>query len=226
MGLNMTESTANDAGLDMRGRLSVFGPEHLSEAELLAIALGKNAAQTEQIFESVGGLGGLLKKTATELCHAPHVGKPTAQRIVAMIEFSRRFSRVGSPWGAALRHPSDAAGFVRGELRGKTQEHFVLIGMDSRQRVMLFRTVGVGSLAQVDVHPRELFRPCIRNGVHAVILAHNHPSGDPEPSEADVELTRRMAEVGKLVGIPVLDHLVVTDDDFCSLAALGLLPRP
>jgi DNA repair protein RadC len=80
-------------------------------------------------------------------------------------------------------------------------------------------------MAQVDVHPRELFRPCIREGIHSVILAHNHPSGDCEPSEADVELTKRMCEVGRLVAIPVLDHLIVTDSEHCSLAALGFVSK-
>ncbi len=219
----MTQSTAQDAGLDMKSRLSIFGPEGLSDAELLAITLGKTAFQTSQILEHIGGLSGLSKKTATELGHAPHIRKATALKILAMAEISRRLSRVRFAWREPLRQPDDVAVFVRGKLRGKTQENFVLIGLDARQRVCTFRTVGIGSLSQVDVHPRELFRSCIREGVHSVILAHNHPSGDPEPSESDISLTHRMVEVGKLVGIPVLDHLVITDDDFRSLSALGLL---
>jgi DNA repair protein RadC len=88
------------------------------------------------------------------------------------------------------------------------------------------RQIAVGSLAQVDVHPREVFRPLVRSGMHSVILVHNHPSGDVEPSDADLELTRRLSDVGRLVGIPVLDHLVVTRTDSISMATLGLLPTP
>ncbi len=96
--------------------------------------------------------------------------------------------------------------------------------LNSRQRVIEAQVIGIGSLAQVDVHPRELFRPAIRLGAHSVIVAHNHPSGDPEPSDSDVQLTHRMAEAGLLVGIPVLDHVVVTPHDSVSLAQLGLVP--
>lgn len=128
--------------------------------------------------------------------------------------------------GAVLRQPSDAADFVRNVIGRKEQEYFAALLLDSRQRVVDVIGVAMGSLAQVDVHPRELFREAVRRGAHAIIIAHNHPSGDPEPSEADVELTHRMSEVGRLVGIPVLDHIVVSRDDSCSLASLGLLPAP
>lgn len=223
-------STAHDASpMDLRQKMKVFGSADLSEAELLAVVLGKEksgASQAAKILESADGLGGLANRTAYELEALTGIGKAAAAKIVAIVELSRRFGRVEVSWSSCLRQPADAAGFARAELKGSTQEHFIVLGLDSRQRVRLVRTVGIGSLAQVDVHPREVFRPLIRAGIHAVILVHNHPSGDPEPSEADVELTHRMAEVGRLVGIPVLDHLVVTDGDHCSLAALGLLSAP
>jgi DNA repair protein RadC len=223
-------STANDASvLTIRQKLKVFGSANLSEAELLAVAMGKTkpgASQFAKMLENVGGLGALAAKTPHELKTVSGFTESSADRIAAIVELSRRLGRIELKWGSCLRQPSDAASFARAELKGSTQENFVVLGLDSRQRIRLVRTVGIGSLAQVDVHPRELFRPLIRAGIHAVILVHNHPSGDPEPSEADVELTHRMAEVGRLVGIPVLDHLVVTDSDFCSLAALGLLSSP
>lgn len=125
---------------------------------------------------------------------------------------------------APLKSPNDVAAFVRSAIGRKPQEYFIALLLDARQNVIDARGVSVGSLAEVSVHPRELFRDAVRIGAHSVIIAHNHPSGDAEPSEADVDLTHRMAEVGRLVGIPVLDHLVVTPDDFSSLAQLGLLP--
>lgn len=205
-----------------------YGASQLADVELVALLLGGGRAlsRASALLERVGGLAGVARSAPRELAVLPGLGDASATALAAAVELSRRLGRVELPWSASLRQPADAAGFARAELRGYPQEHFVVLGLDSRQRVRLVRTVGVGSLAQVDVHPREVFRPLIRAGVHAVILVHNHPSGDPEPSEADVELTHRMAEVGRLVGIPVLDHLVVTDADFCSLAALGLLPGP
>lgn len=100
----------------------------------------------------------------------------------------------------------------------------MVLGLDARQRVRLVREVAQGSLAHVDVHPREVFRPLVRAGMHSAILVHNHPSQDADPSEADIDLTHRLVEVGRLVGIPVLDHLVVTRTRSVSVAALGLMP--
>lgn len=204
----------------------LFGADHLADVELVALLLGggRALARACTLLETVGGLEGLSGAQSQELSRLPGLGHASATALAAAVELGRRVGRLQLKWGAALRQPADAAQFARAHLRGATQEHFVVLGLDSRQRVRFVRTVGLGSLAQVDVHPRELFRPLIRAGIHSTILVHNHPSGDPEPSEADVELTHRMAEVGRLVGIPVLDHLVVTDADHCSLAALGLLP--
>lgn len=206
----------------------MYGAPQLADVELVALLLGGGRALSRAgaVLERIGGVAGLAAASPRELAILPGLGDASATALAAAVELSRRLGRVELQWSASLRQPADAAGFARAELRGHVQEHFIVLGLDSRQRVRLVRTVGVGSLAQVDVHPREVFRPLIRAGIHAVILVHNHPSGDPEPSEADVELTHRMAEVGRLVGIPVLDHLVVTDADFCSLAALGLLPGP
>lgn len=103
------------------------------------------------------------------------------------------------------------------------QESFVAVLLNARQKVLATRVVHVGTLSQVDVHPRELFRDAVRMAAHSLIMAHNHPSGDPRPSEGDISLTRRMVEAGEILGIPVLDHIVVTDHDACSLAALGLV---
>lgn len=147
-----------------------------------------------------------------------------AQRLATGFELGRYAAERTSNRHGRLLQPSNVSHYVRRAIGGREQESFAVIFLDSRQRVIDAREIGRGSLSQVDIHPRELFRDAIRLRAHRLILAHNHPSGDPEPSEADVELTHRMVEVGKLVGIPVLDHLVVTRDDYASLAALGLVP--
>lgn len=209
--------------LDAKEHMMVFGPEELSHDAILGLALGKSAQDAHVLLESIGGLSKLEGKTIKELRDLHGMGKASAIRLVASLELYRRCHVQTMNWSVPLRCPQDVADFVRAKLRAKTQECFVAVGLDSRRRMILFRTLTVGSIAEVNIHPRELFRPLIREGVHSVILAHNHPSGDCSPSESDVELTRRMCEVGRLVGIPVLDHLVVTDHDYRSLVALGLI---
>jgi DNA repair protein RadC len=119
--------------------------------------------------------------------------------------------------------PQAAAAVVRHAVGDAQQEHFVAILLDARQSVLDVMGIAVGSLSQVDVHPRELFRDAVRRGAHSMIIAHNHPSGAARPSTADVELTKRMVEAGELMGVPVLDHLIVTTDEAYSFAGAGLL---
>jgi DNA repair protein RadC len=208
-----------------RERLVVHGPGALADVELVALVLGggRALARAGRLLDDIGGLPGLAAASPQELGTVPGVGVASASALTAAVELGRRAGRLRLPWARPLRKPAEAAEYVRASLQGATQEHFLVLGLDSRQRVRLVRTVGVGSLAQVDVHPREVFRPLVRSGSHSAILAHNHPSGDPGPSEADIDLTRRLCDVGRLVGIPVLDHLIVTDVEYCSLASLGLL---
>lgn len=125
--------------------------------------------------------------------------------------------------GSTVRMPSDVVGLLRTAIGRKPQEYFAVILMDARQRAIDIMGVSVGSLAQVDVHPRELMREAVRRGAHAIILAHNHPSGSADPSRADLELTERMKEVGQLLGIPVLDHIIIAGPNFQSLASLGYI---
>lgn len=125
--------------------------------------------------------------------------------------------------GTRIGKPSDVATLLRETVGRQEQEYFVAILLDSRQRVMDVLGVALGSLAQVDVHPRELFRDAVRHRAHSIILAHNHPSGDASPSQADEDITVRMVEIGKLIGIPVLDHVVVSGTKSTSLAQLGLV---
>jgi len=123
-----------------------------------------------------------------------------------------------------MRTPSDVVAAVRSSIGDKPQEYFVVVLLDARNRIIDLMGVAVGTLASVDVHPRDLFREAIRRGAHTIVMAHNHPSGSVDPSAADVELTERMVEVGKKLGIPVLDHVIVTRDGHVSLRAVGIWP--
>lgn len=128
-------------------------------------------------------------------------------------------------WGTPIRQPSDVVSMFREKIGRKEQEFFAVALLDARQKVTDILGVAVGSLAQVEVHPREVFREAIRRTSHAMIVAHNHPSGDAKPSDADYQLTERLVTVGKQVGIPVLDSFVITRDDSFSMASAGMLPQ-
>lgn len=211
---------------DPRQRLTTLGAQTLGDEELLSLIL-HGPASTERVrsmLEAIGGLGSLASACPSELRQAG-LGPASAAALVAAVELSRRLAVHRLPWGRPLHRPTDVADFLHATYRGACQEQFMVLGLDARQRVRLVRTVATGSLSQVDVHPRELFRPLVRAGTHSVILVHNHPSGEPRPSDADLQLTRRMAEVGELLGIPVLDHLVIAGTECVSMAALGLVGK-
>jgi DNA repair protein RadC len=208
-----------------RERMLLFGPAALSDTELVALLLGGGHAveRGSALLEGIGGLRGLSRATPRELSGQPGIGGAGASALAAAVELTRRISCLAIPWSDPLRNPAEVAEFMRARLRGEEREHFVVLGLDARQRVRLIRTVAIGSLSQVEVHPREVFRPLVRAAMHACVLVHNHPSGQAEPSDADLELTHRMVEVGRLVGVPVLDHVIVTDAESISLAGLGLV---
>lgn len=210
-----------------RERMMLFGREQLSEVELLALILGGGhaIARGMALLQDTGGLLGLERASPQQLCRTPGVGLAGASAISAALELGRRVARLQLPYARAIEGPADVAEFLRASIGTAAQETFLVLGLDVRQRLQMIRTIAVGSLASVQVHPREVFRPLVQGGMHAVILVHNHPSGEPEPSDADVVLTHRMAGVGDLLGIPVLDHLVVTRDSMTSLAELGLVTR-
>jgi DNA repair protein RadC len=209
-----------------RERLMRFGPESLGDVELVALVLGGGSSirRALALLEACGGLLGLSAADSHELCEVRGVGVAGATAISAAIELAKRLARLELPYSTTLRGPDEVARFARVTFGDAPQETFVILGLDARARVRLVRTIAIGSVSHVDVHPREVFRPLVRAGMHSAIAVHNHPSGEPEPSHADVELTRRLAEVGRLLGIPLLDHLVVTRTRSVSLAALGVVP--
>lgn len=125
-----------------------------------------------------------------------------------------------------MRDPQGAAQAFRQAAGRQDREIFMVAFLDARQTVIDMMGVAIGSLSDVSVHPREIFKEAMRRNAHAIILAHNHPSGSPEASKADIALTRRMVEAGELTGIPVLDHVIVTPDDALSFASVGLMRAP
>jgi DNA repair protein RadC len=209
-----------------RERMLAFGSAALSNVELVALLLGGGRAEPRALalLQRVGGISGLLRCGPHELLEAPGVGEASATAVCAAVELARRFGQLAMPFESPIRGPEDVRRFVRTNLRGRSQEVFMVLGLDARQRVRLLREVAVGAIDGVEVHPREVFRPLVRAGSHSVILVHNHPTGEPRPSPDDLRITRRLADLGELLGIPVVDHLIVGDESCTSMVELGLLP--
>lgn len=206
-------------------RLMLHGAASLATVELMACVLGGPAATRRAIavLEGAGGLRALEHAEPWQIHRAPGARSSDAAAIVAAVELGRQLGRLRAPYARTIRGPDDVAELLRASIGPASQESFLVIGLDVRRRLRAIRTVAVGSLAHVNVHPREVFRPLVQAGMDAVILAHNHPSGEPIPSDEDVLLTHRMGEVGRLLGIPVLDHIIVTRTRVVSMGELGVL---
>lgn len=167
-------------------------------------------------------LAAVAEATSAELAAVPGMGRRRAEQLLAAAEFGRRV-RLPSGGHHDLRAPSDVYRLVRPMLEGLTHERFLVLLLNTKNRLLKVETVGVGTLNASLVHPREVFRAAIRAAAAAVIVSHNHPTGDPSPSPEDVELTRRLADAGRLVGIDLLDHVIVGEGRFLSLREEGVL---
>lgn len=212
-----------------RERLSSLGAHALSDAELLALLLctgtrEENALSLAQlILSNRRGLRQLSRASPTELRAAAGVGPAKASRIVAAFELGRRASSVCALPGARLRGPGAVARMFSQKLRGLSHERLEGLYLDSRGRLLASRTLAVGTLNSALVQPREVFAPALAEGAAALVLVHNHPSGDPSPSDADAEFTRLVAAAGELFGVPLLDHVIVAEGRWLSMRRLGLL---
>ena len=211
-----------------RERLAELGPQVLTNAELLAILLrvgvqGENAVQVGQrLLQDLGGLHGLHKASFEEVCAQHGIGFAKAAQIKAAIELGRRLAAEIPEERPAIHSPGDAAELVRYEMGALDQEHLRVILLDTRNRVISIEKLYVGSLNSSTVRVGEVFRAAIQRNAAAVIVVHNHPSGDPTPSPEDVALTRSIVQAGKLMDIDVLDHLVIGHNRWVSLKERGL----
>jgi DNA repair protein RadC len=160
----------------------------------------------------------LSQASVAELCSIEGIGEALATRIVASFQLGRLALEASLPSVAVVRGPEEVYNRLRGRMGALPQEVFMVLALDVRGRVIDEIEVARGTLAGVDVHPREVFRPLIRRSAFACVVAHNHPSGDPTPSAEDYQLSERLQEVGRLVGIELLDHVVIATGGYCSMA--------
>lgn len=178
----------------------------------------------ERILVEFGGLQGLPRRTAEELAALNGLGPAKVGTLLATVELAVRLSSRQRTGPVTIGSPADVAGLVMEEMRDCLREHFRVVLLDVKNKVLGIEEISIGSLNASLVHPREVFRPAVLRASAGIILLHNHPSGDPTPSREDLEVTRRLCEVGKLVGIEVLDHVVIGDGRFFSFREKGLLP--
>jgi DNA repair protein RadC len=211
-----------------RERLAKHGPRALSNAELLAILLrvgvsGENAVQVGQrLLHEFGGVTGLHRAEFDEVCGQHGVGPAKAAQIKAALELGHRLSLESPEERPTVHSPEDAAALVRYDMSALEQEQLRVILLDTRNRVLDITEVYQGSLNSSQVRIGELFKSAIRRNAAAVIIIHNHPSGDPTPSPDDVAITRAIVQAGKLLDIDVLDHLVIGAGRHVSLKERGL----
>jgi DNA repair protein RadC len=215
-----------------RERLLQYGESTLSDAQLLAILLrtGDHASNATAVdvarnllalFDN--NLDALSAATVKELCGAPGIGPAKACEIKAAFEIGRRLlARHEGPL-LQFRSSRDVASYYMPIFAGKKREEFQVVLLDRKNRVMKNLMISQGSLTASVVHPREVFNPAIRESAAAIICVHNHPSGDPQPSQEDRVLTTRLAQAGQLLGIQMLDHIIVGRDTYMSFADEGLL---
>src|SRR5262245_6285879 len=213
-----------------RERILQLGEMRLSDAECLALLLrtgqrGENAeAMAQRLLRRFGGLWGLAAATVRELAQEPGVGSARATALGGAFGIARRLLEARLRPGIAVQSGRDVATVVRESVRGSRRETFFALLLDARHRILSLRVVSTGSLESAPVHPREVFSPAVREGAAAIVVAHNHPSGDPTPSAEDRAVTERLQSVGELLGIELLDHVVVGDDRCFSFAEQAYLP--
>lgn len=211
-----------------RERLMQVGAGAVSTAELIAIVLrvgvpGENVLRlAERLLIRFKGLPGLSRATVAELMEVKGIGEAKAIEIKAALELGRRLMASAPEERPKVLSPADAANLLMSEMMFLEQEHLRLVLLDTRNRVLSTPTVYVGSLNTSVVRIGEMFRSAIRENAAALIVAHNHPSGDPSPSPEDVNVTKQAVQAGKLLDIEVLDHVIIGRQRFVSMKERGL----
>jgi DNA repair protein RadC len=212
-----------------RERYALHGDAECGDIELLALVIGTGAAGRSaaaialDLLDRFGGLDGIAQAAPTSLEAVPGVGAARAVRIHAGLRLGRRLGRPGTA-PSPIRSPEDASRVLRPGLVDLVVEELHALYLDRRHRPVALRALTRGTDAFTIVDPRQVFRPAVGMGASAVILAHNHPSGDPTPSREDHDVTDRVVRAGRVIGVGLLDHLVIARGGEVSMASTGVLP--
>jgi DNA repair protein RadC len=211
-----------------RERLVQFGANALSSAELLAILLRTGTPEmtavqlAQHLLTSMGSLRAIASAKPSELAQVKGIGLAKAAQLLAAVELGRRIALEAMGEQPAITRPEDVYALLHHQLRDEKQEHVILLLLNTKNRVIQQITLTKGTLDASLLHPREVFREAIRHSASSIILAHNHPSGDPTPSSEDIQMTNRLHQAGQLLGIDLLDHVILGDGRWVSLKAQGV----
>lgn len=214
-----------------RERLRKLGAEALSAQELLAVVLGRGVpgqsvmSVAQDLVTKFGCIKGLSEASLEEMIMIKGVGPARAVQLKAVFELGRRQELESeTPFDKYdITDPGSVVKAIRSSIREKAKEHFKLIILNTRNKILAIANISTGTLGATLVHPREVFRDAIQRNASSVILVHNHPSGDPNPSDEDLKITTRLANAGKILGIDILDHIIIGRESFCSLREKGVM---
>lgn len=213
-----------------REKMQKLGPDALSDAELLALIIRSGDHSSRQnaidlgrsLLQEFGDLRALAGATMAELCAVKGAGPAKAASILAALTLAQRVNTVRLASLERFTTPVQVYEHFHYRFRDRRKEYFLILLLDGKNRILREVQISEGSLNQSIVHPREVFNPAVRESAAAVILVHNHPSGDPTPSREDLDISRRLKEAGDLLGIRVLDHIVIGDNAYRSFVEQGL----
>ena len=212
-----------------REKLERLGASALGDNELLALVLGSGSRDLDalelanRLIGHAGGLHGLTRAGIGDLRHVQGIGRARASQVLAAVELGRRTLMRAVADRPRLNTPPQMAAYLLPQYGGGSVERFGIAMLDSKHRLIRIKIVSVGSLDTTIVHPREVFREAASASAAAIVLFHNHPSGDPTPSPDDVALTTRMVGAGDIMGIEVVDHLILSDQRYYSMLESGLV---
>lgn len=205
-------------------RLKELGAGFLSNTELLSLLIKDTSTTSgyevaQELLKEADGLAGIKN---INLESFPGIGKGKSLELLALLELAKRLGEKRKE-RSIVTCPEDAADYAAPRLRYENREHMCALLLNAKNHIIAWETISIGSLTASVVHPREVFKPAIVKGAVSIILVHNHPSGDPTPSKEDIEVTARMVQVGKVMDIPVFDHIIVGGDKFVSLKEKGVI---
>jgi DNA repair protein RadC len=212
-----------------RERLAMYGCAALSDAELIAILLGTGSqacpvtVAAQRLLDHAGGLAGLARLSLSQLEAQAGIGVSKACRVLAAIELGTRLASEPLVRRRAINSSRDVEAALRPRFRHESREHFLAIALDAKNQPLSELTIGIGGSLACAIAPADVFRPVLQAAAVSVIFVHNHPSGDPTPSDADHAITERLCRAGLLLGVSVLDHVVLGATGYFSFADAGLL---
>lgn len=213
-----------------REKLISYGVEALSNAELLALIIktGNVEETAVEVAQKIlsrdnRGIAYLADVSLEELMEVKGIGESKASQILAAIEIGKRLNRIGPQDKIKISSPMVLVNLLMDEMRYLCKEHFKIAILDTKNQILAIENISIGTLNASIVHPRDVFKIAIKRNANSLILIHNHPSGDPNPSNEDISITNRLVDAGNLIGIKVLDHIIIGDNKYISFKEKNLV---